>query len=94
MDYLWKEIKMKKALTDMNNGEIGMVTEIMGGRGQRPRTESRSAKHLKHLGLRVGKELLVITRQPFGPIVIMVDDTEIAIGRGMAGKICVEVVTC
>ena len=36
--------------------------------------------------------LLVITRQPFGPVVIEIDDIEIAIGRGMAGKICVEVI--
>lgn len=36
--------------------------------------------------------LLVITRQPFGSVVIEIDDIEIAIGRGMAGKICVEVI--
>lgn len=83
---------MKKPLTDMNRGEIGRVSEILSGRGNASKTESRSVKHLKHLGVTVGKNLLVITRQPFGPIVIMVDDTEIAIGRGMAGKICVEVI--
>ena len=84
---------MKKPLTDMNSGEKGRVTEILSGHGHSPHTESRSVLHLKHLGLQVGKELLVITRQPFGPVVIEIDETEIAIGRGMAGKICVEVVT-
>ena len=77
----------------MNSGEKGRVTEILSGHGHSPHTESRSVLHLKHLGLQVGKELLVITRQPFGPVVIEIDETEIAIGRGMAGKICVEVVT-
>ncbi len=85
---------MKKVLTDMNSGEIGRVTEILSGRGQTSRTESRSVLHLKHLGVTVGKELLVITRQPFGPVVIEIDETAIAIGRGIAGKICVEVITC
>ncbi len=84
---------MKKPLIDMNRGEIGRVSEILSGRGQRPRTESRSVKHLKHLGVTIGKNLLVITRQPFGPVVIEIDEIEIAIGRGMAGKICVEVIT-
>lgn len=86
-------MKMKKILADMNSGEIGRVTEILSGRGQASRTESKSVLHLKHLGVTVGKELLVITRQPFGPVVIEIDETEIAIGRGMAGKICVEVIT-
>jgi Fe2+ transport system protein FeoA len=84
---------MKKPLTDMNRGEKGTVSEILSGRGHSPHTESKSVLHLKHLGLQVGTELLVITRQPFGPVVIEIDDTEIAIGRGMAGKICVEVIT-
>ena len=84
---------MKKPLTEVNSGERGRVTEILSGRGHSPHTESKSVKHLKHLGLQVGTELLVITRQPFGPVVIEIDDAEIAIGRGMAGKICVEVVS-
>lgn len=84
---------MKKALIEMSSGEIGRVTEILSGRGQVSRTESRSVLHLKHLGVAVGKELLVITKQPFGPVVIEVDEAEIAIGRGMAGNIRVEVIT-
>jgi Fe2+ transport system protein FeoA len=39
--------------------------------------------------VQVGKDLTVIAKQPFGPIVIEIDDIQTAIGRGMAHKICV-----
>lgn len=48
------------------------------------------AKAMENIGIRVGKEFKVISKQPFGPITIKIDTQEIAIGRGRAEKIYVE----
>ena len=58
-----------------------------------PGTEPRCVRRLNNLGVRVGKDLKVIAKQPFGPIVIEIEDIQTAIGRGMAHKIYVEVKT-
>ncbi len=50
-------------------------------------------RRLNKLGVRSGKDLKVVARQPFGPIVIEIGDIQTAIGRGMAHKIYVEVET-
>ncbi len=46
---------------------------------------------LENLGVRIGKEIKVISKQPYGPITIEIDQHQIAIGRGMANKIYVEI---
>ena len=95
---------MKKLLTELDKGEKGRITEILSGiesksgagHGHRVakhlhgRAEPRIAKRLKNLGVQVGKDLTVIAKQPFGPVVIEIDDIQTAIGRGMAHKIYVE----
>ena len=95
---------MKKVLTELDKGEKGRITKILSGiessasgvghghgHGARHgQTEPRIAKRLKNLGVQVGKDLTVIAKQPFGPIVIEIDDIQTAIGRGMAHKIYVE----
>ena len=90
---------MKKLLTDLDKGEKGRITEILSGiesksgSGHRhgyKAAEPRNVKRLKNLGVQVGKDLTVIAKQPFGPIVIEIDNIQTAIGRGMAHKICVD----
>ena len=54
-----------------------------------PNIEPRNVRRLKNMGVQVGKDLTVIAKQPFGPIVIEIDNIQTAIGRGMAHKIYV-----
>jgi len=59
------------------------VTEIRGGSGVRT--------HLNTLGIHVGDVLLVVERAPFrGPILVEVHGTRVALGRGVARKVEVE----
>lgn len=59
------------------------VVEIEGGRGVR--------SHLASLGIRVGDWITVVERAPFrGPMLVEVDGTRVALGRGVASKIRVE----
>lgn len=73
-----------QTLSRMKAGEEGVIRKIEGGYGFQRR--------LTYLGLRVGKIVKKITSEPLrGPIVVEVDGTCIAIGRGMAEKILVEI---
>ncbi|OFV67562.1 MAG: Ferrous iron transporter, FeoA subunit domain protein [Candidatus Syntrophoarchaeum caldarius] len=70
----------ERLLTEFNPGEVGRVKKITGGHGIQ--------HNIRSMGIREGKILRVMTRQPLrGPIVIEVDGMRIAIGRGMAKKI-------
>ncbi len=71
-------------LTDLKTGQNGIIEGINGGSNLKNRLES--------LNLREGKCIRKISSAPFhGPIVIEVGGCKIAIGRGMASKILVEV---
>ncbi|MHC1585258.1 MAG: FeoA family protein [Candidatus Syntropharchaeia archaeon] len=71
-------------LAQMNPGERGVVRQVLGGWGQQ--------RHLRSLGIREGKVVRIMTKQPArGPIVVEVDGNQIAIGRGVAMKVLVEV---
>lgn len=71
-------------LTRLKEGESGIVVEIDGGFGLVRRLES--------LGLRVGKRVTKISSQFMrGPVTIRIDNSQIAIGFGMARKILLEV---
>lgn len=73
-----------QTLSRMSAGEEGVISKIEGGYGLRNR--------LACLGLRVGKTVKKITSEPLkGPVVVEVDGSYVAIGRGMAEKILVEV---
>lgn len=73
---------MIKDLYDLDLGQAGVITAIEGGRRH----------HLTDLGLRIGKRISVLTRQPFrGPVVIQVDQVTLSLGKGLAHKIKVEV---
>ncbi len=76
---------MKKIdLTQMKEGEKGVVVEIFGGCGLLSRLEA--------LGIRKGKEIKKVSGQLMrGPIIIQVGNTQIGIGFGMARRIFVAV---
>lgn len=73
----------KVDLTQMKGGESGLVIEIQGGYGLNRRLES--------LGIRVGKKVTKVSSQLMrGPVTLRVDNSQVAIGFGMAMKILVE----
>lgn len=75
---------LKKSLVELKENESGIVESVAGGFGLQRR--------LATLNIRPGKKIRMLTAQPFrGPIVVEVDRTHVAVGRGMARKVLVEV---
>jgi ferrous iron transport protein A len=71
-------------LTQLKEGVSGIVVEIDGGFGLIRRLES--------LGLRVGKKVTKVSSQLMrGPITIRINNSQIAVGFGMARKIILRV---
>ena len=66
-------------LSAMHTGEHGVVMEMKGGRG----TLSRMAS----LGFTPGAEITVVQNFGRGPLITLVRDARIALGRGEARKI-------
>ena len=77
---------MAIGLNQLRAGESGVVRGIAGGLGMISRLES--------LGLRPGKVVTKVSSQFLaGPVTVMVDGRQLAIGRGLAAKIQVEVIS-
>ena len=75
---------LKKSLVELKENESGTVVSVAGGFGLQRR--------LATLNIRPGKKIRMLTSQPFrGPIVVEVDGAHLAVGRGMARKVLVEV---
>jgi ferrous iron transport protein A len=75
---------MEIPLIQMKAGQKGRICRLEGGLGFQKNINSR--------GIREGKILEVVTTHPIGgPIVITIEGRQTAIGRGMAGRILVEV---
>jgi len=73
---------MWKRLSEMNYGEEGTVTSI----------NSDLREKIAGMGIRVGKKLKMITKQPIkGPVIVVVDEANTSLGLGIADKIMVEV---
>ena len=71
-------------LTQLKEGENGLVMEIQGGYGLNRRLES--------LGIRVGKRVTKVSSQLMrGPVTLRVDNSQIALGYGLAKKIIVKI---
>ena len=69
-------------MDQMETGQTGKVIEILGGHGFKRR--------LQALGIRSGKSITKISSMFMrGPVTIQIDNTQIAIGFGMASKILV-----
>lgn len=73
---------MKKKLSAMNYDEKGIVKTI----------EREFKEKLAGMGIRVGKKIEMLTKQPIkGPVVVVIDEAETSLGLGIAKKITVEV---
>lgn len=72
---------MEVPLAEMNEEDEGKISKIVG-------VNFRS--RLENLGVRIGKEIKVISKQPFGPITIEIEQRQIAIGRKIASKVYIE----
>ena len=78
--------KIRLALSQMQGGQTGTVIQILGGRGL--------IRRLDALGIRPGKKVTKISSTLFrGPITLRTNQTQVAIGFGMANKILVEIDT-
>lgn len=70
-------------LTDLAEGQTGIILEIDGGK--------HSSKRLADLGLAPGVEITVITSSFFsGPVQISVCGSKLVLGHGLASKILLE----
>ncbi len=70
-------------LAEMRSGQSGTVIEVLGGHGL--------VRRLEALGIRPGKKVTKISSTLFhGPVVLKADNTQVAVGFGMAKKIIVQ----
>ena len=76
-------IKDITSLTDIKDGQTGIIVSILGGR--------KAAKRLADLGVTTGTEIKVLRRTLFsGPVQIEVCGSKLVLGRGLASKIIVK----
>lgn len=66
-------------------GEVGVVRQLAGGQGFRSR--------LATLGFTPGVEVNMVQNFGRGPLIVLVRDTRVALGRGEAAKVLVETTT-
>lgn len=81
-------------LNMLNVGEEGRIVQISRWSRSRPegsgsRCQSRYGR-AEDLGLRTGKRVEMLQKGKGGPILIKIDESRIAVGRGLACKIMVE----
>jgi Fe2+ transport system protein FeoA len=77
-------------LTALKKGESGTVTSIRAGHGK----GWGFGKRLMDMGLTPGARVTVVKSAPFhGPLEILVRSSRLALGRGMAERIFVEIET-
>lgn len=68
-------------LEQLASGTRAVVSELRGGRG--------FASRLAGMGISVGCQIEVLQNPAHGPLLVLVRDTRIALGRGEASKILV-----
>jgi ferrous iron transport protein A len=70
-------------LAEMRTGQTGTVVGVLGGHGLIQRLDA--------LGIRPGKRVIKLNSTLFrGPVMLRVDNAQVAVGFGMARKIIVE----
>ena len=80
-------------LTALRDGESGIITSIKAGRGRGGgRRGWGFKKRLMDMGLTPGTRITVVRSAPFrGPLEVSVRGSRLALGRGMAERIFVEI---
>jgi len=68
-------------LNALRPGEVGIVQSLHGGRG--------FVSRLASLGFTPGVQVMMIQNFGHGPLIVLIRDTRVALGRGEAGKILV-----
>ena len=75
---------MVVTINELESGQKAVVREFTGGHGMMQKLES--------LGLRPGKTITKVSSQFMsGPVTVMVDRRQVAMGRGIAARVQVEV---
>ena len=70
-------------LAEMKNGQTGIVVSVQGGHGLIGRLDA--------LGIRPGRKVTKMSSTLFrGPVMLRVNNTQVAVGFGMARRIIVE----
>ncbi|MHA1238791.1 MAG: FeoA family protein [Candidatus Odinarchaeia archaeon] len=72
-------------LSMLREGEKGLIAGFNGGRGL--------VRRLNELGFTVNTVVKVLNANYGGPMIVLVKDSKVAIGRGAASKILVQVST-
>jgi ferrous iron transport protein A len=74
---------METPITDLKKGESGIIVRLTGG--------SAFQRRLRMIGIREGKTVRLLSKQPFGgPFVVEIDRRQTTVGRGMARRIIVK----
>jgi len=71
------------ALSELDEGQCGIVCHLRGGR--------RFVSRMAALGFTIGAEVTIIQNRHRGPLVVMVRATRVALGRGEARRVKVEI---
>ena len=72
-------------VTKLKNDNRGQIVKLEGG--------EEFKKKLRVIGIREGKNVLLVTKHPLGgPVVLEVDGRKTTLGKRMAQRILVEVV--
>ena len=74
----------------LSEGEKAEVVEIRMQKGHCPGAGINHACHAEDMGLRAGKVIEMLNNEGRGPILLKVDESRIALSRGMAMKIMVK----
>lgn len=85
-------IVVEVPMTELKVGESGVITSIKVGFGCGRCEGYGILRRLTDMGLTPGTRVTVVRSAPFnGPIEVLVRDYKLALGRGIAEKIFVEV---
>ena len=78
--------KQGMPLTNILDNKKARIVDIDGGAG--------FLRKLQVMGIREGQEIKIVSKQPFrGPLTIEVCGSQMTLGRGMARRILVEVIS-
>lgn len=76
-------------LVEMKRGQKAKILEFHGHHGHR----SGSVSRLESMGLRRGEIVEMLSNQDRGPLLLRAGETRVAIGRGIASKVLVDMMS-